>query len=122
MAVPQSRRRSCYRVIRPIAGAILVRPLPRVGPPIIVPKTVKRNHRIQLWRKPIMRRTYTLAILLAAGSAMACWMSGATPAADAKEPMIGHMVYFQLTDTSPTAVGKMTAACDKYLKDHPGTA
>jgi hypothetical protein len=69
-----------------------------------------------------MRRTYTLAILLAAGSAMACWMSGATPAADAKEPMIGHMVYFQLTDTSPTAIGKMTAACDKYLKDHPGTA
>src|SRR6476646_2526934 len=117
MAIPQSRRRSCYRVIRPNSGAILVRPLPRVGPPIIVPKTGKRNHRIHLWRKPIMRRTYTLAILLAGGCALACWMSGATTAADAKEPMIGHMVYFQLTDNSPAAVGKMTAACEKYLKD-----
>ena len=32
------------------------------------------------------------------------------------------MVYFQFDYNSPTAVGKMTAACEKYLKDHPGAA
>ena len=36
------------------------------------------------------------------------------------EPMIGHMVYFQLTDNSPAKVEELVAACDKYLSKHPG--
>lgn len=43
-----------------------------------------------------------------------------THANAAKDPMIGHMVYFQLTDNSPANVTKLVAACDKQLKGHPG--
>jgi Stress responsive A/B Barrel Domain len=35
--------------------------------------------------------------------------------------MLGHMVYFTLKDKSPAAVENMVAACNKYLKGHPGT-
>jgi Stress responsive A/B Barrel Domain len=63
-----------------------------------------------------MRRITALALVLAA----VCWMSTSGEAAPAKDAMIGHMVYFQLNDNSPAAVAKMVAACDKYLKGHPG--
>src|SRR5262249_50825547 len=36
------------------------------------------------------------------------------------EPMIGHMVYFQLKDNSPEAVARMVAACKQHLKGHDG--
>jgi hypothetical protein len=41
-------------------------------------------------------------------------------AADA-ERMLAHDVYFSLTDNSPAAKAKLTAACQKYLSGHPGT-
>ena len=37
------------------------------------------------------------------------------------EPMLSHVVCFQLKDHSPSAVEKQLAACHKYLTDHPGT-
>jgi Stress responsive A/B Barrel Domain len=59
-----------------------------------------------------------LAVGLAAGWALA---AGRPPeAAATAEPMIGHMVYFQLTDNAPENVEKLVAACDKYLSSHPG--
>jgi Stress responsive A/B Barrel Domain len=38
----------------------------------------------------------------------------------ADEPQIGHMVYFQLNDSSPAARQKLVDACKKYLKEHDG--
>ncbi len=37
------------------------------------------------------------------------------------EPMLAHMVYFKLTDSSPTGVERQIAACRNYLTDHAGT-
>ncbi len=34
--------------------------------------------------------------------------------------MLVHNVFFKLHDSSPASVESMTAACHKYLKDHPG--
>lgn len=34
--------------------------------------------------------------------------------------MLAHNVYFTLFDSSPAALEAMVAACQKYLKDHPG--
>ena len=34
--------------------------------------------------------------------------------------MIGHMVYFTLHDNSPAKTREMVAACEKYLRGHPG--
>lgn len=42
-------------------------------------------------------------------------------AAVAKEPQLAHMVYFQLTESSPEARKKLVDACKKYLSNHPGT-
>ena len=36
------------------------------------------------------------------------------------EPMIGHMVFFSLTDNSPAKVQGLVAACDKLLSKHTG--
>jgi hypothetical protein len=38
----------------------------------------------------------------------------------ADEPQIGHMVYFQLKDSTPDARQKLVDACKKYLKEHDG--
>ena len=40
--------------------------------------------------------------------------------AQAEEPVVGHMVFFQLTDNSDAAKAKLVAACKKYLKNHDG--
>ena len=69
-----------------------------------------------------MRNKAIAALVLAGAVSLTAWTIGATGAAPAKEPMIGHMVYFQLNDNSQAAVAKMVAACDKYLKGHPGEA
>ena len=37
------------------------------------------------------------------------------------QPVLCHLVFFTLTDNSPTAVAKLVEACNKYLSDHPGT-
>jgi len=66
-----------------------------------------------------MRRATLIGLgiicVVLAGSA-----AGLSDSPSGKEPMIGHMVYFQLNDNSPANVAKMVAACDKYLKGHPG--
>jgi hypothetical protein len=36
------------------------------------------------------------------------------------EPMIGHMVYFQLKDGSPAARQELLDACKQHLSGHPG--
>jgi Stress responsive A/B Barrel Domain len=71
-----------------------------------------------------MRRLGRWALALAAGAMMAAGTGGQpqTGAAPAAAPMIGHMVYFTLTDNSPAKVKELVAACDKYLSKHPGEA
>ena len=39
---------------------------------------------------------------------------------EAKQPMLIHNVYFTLKDGTPENTQKLTDACFKYLKDHPG--
>ncbi len=34
--------------------------------------------------------------------------------------MLAHNVYFTLEDASPAQVAALVAACQKYLKNHPG--
>src|SRR5262245_12210745 len=65
-----------------------------------------------------MRQSANVGLVLAAGVAAGLWVR--TEAAPEAGPMIGHMVYFQLNDPSEASVRKMVAACDKYLKGHPG--
>jgi Stress responsive A/B Barrel Domain len=43
-----------------------------------------------------------------------------TEAAEAKGPMIAHIVYFSLKDNSPEAKKKLVDSCKKYLTKHPG--
>ena len=69
-----------------------------------------------------MRNTALATAALTGALTLTAWTIGTSDAAPSKEPMIGHMVYFQLSDNSPAAVAKMVAACDKYLKGHPGEA
>lgn len=38
----------------------------------------------------------------------------------ADEPQIGHMVFFQLKESSPVERQKLVDSCKKYLKDHDG--
>jgi Stress responsive A/B Barrel Domain len=45
------------------------------------------------------------------------FLAGSVRADDAQ---IGHMVYFQLKDSSPEARQKLVDACKKYLKEHDG--
>lgn len=41
-------------------------------------------------------------------------------AADPKQPMLIHNVYFTLKDRTPENTQKLVDACYKYLKNHPG--
>jgi hypothetical protein len=34
--------------------------------------------------------------------------------------MVGHMVYFQLNDSTPANQQRLVDACKKYLTNHPG--
>src|SRR5437762_2866949 len=36
------------------------------------------------------------------------------------EPMVGHMVYFQLNDSTPANQQKLVDACKKFLTNHRG--
>jgi hypothetical protein len=40
---------------------------------------------------------------------------------EASAPMLGHMVFFTLKESSPENRDKLVGACDKYLSDHDGT-
>jgi Stress responsive A/B Barrel Domain len=42
-------------------------------------------------------------------------------AADSAEPKLAHMVFFTLKDRTPEGQKKLTALCQQYLTDHPGT-
>ena len=44
-----------------------------------------------------------------------------TEAARADGPMVGHMVYFKLKESTESNQDKLVAACKKYLSGHPGT-
>src|SRR4051794_33064166 len=66
-----------------------------------------------------MRRVVTIGLLLAGGFVVGTLHSEPVKG---KESMIGHMVYFKLNDNSDAKVQELVAACDKYLKDHQGTA
>jgi hypothetical protein len=46
--------------------------------------------------------------------------AGAATTAQAAGPMIGHMVYFKLKDSTPAARQKLVEACKKYLAEHDG--
>ena len=65
-------------------------------------------------------RRFSVGLALLAGILASYCLARSSAPAPAKEPMIGHMVYFQLNDNSDDTVKKMVAACDKYLKGHPG--
>jgi len=39
----------------------------------------------------------------------------------AARQMLSHSVFFTLNDNSAAAKEKLTAACKRYLSDHPGT-
>ncbi len=41
---------------------------------------------------------------------------------DSAVPMVGHMVFFTLKDSTPGNREKLVSACDKYLADHDGVA
>lgn len=40
---------------------------------------------------------------------------------EAAAPMVGHMVFFTLQESTPENRQKLVAACDEYLSDHDGT-
>jgi Stress responsive A/B Barrel Domain len=65
-------------------------------------------------------RLTVLLVTAAAGAGVVVSNAVRTEAAQAAEPMIGHMVYFTLADNSPAKVQALVAACDKYLSKHPG--
>ena len=67
-----------------------------------------------------MRAIRACALLLAAGAAIHLLADRSTTAAPASEPMIGHMVYFTLNDSTPAKVQALVDACNKYLSKHPG--
>jgi hypothetical protein len=69
-----------------------------------------------------MRSLRTSALLVAVGLAAGVVMTHTlrTEAAPAAEPMIGHMVFFTLSDNSPAKVQALVAACDKLLSKHQG--
>ncbi len=71
-----------------------------------------------------MRAIRNGILALAAGVVIGVLAGGGRPtaAAPAAEPMIGHMVYFTLTDNSPAKVRELVGACEKYLSKHPGEA
>ncbi len=40
---------------------------------------------------------------------------------EAVAPMLAHMVFFTLNDSTPENRAKLVGACDEYLDDHDGT-
>lgn len=50
---------------------------------------------------------------------LASWAAGASPA-QTKGPRLSHSVFFTLKDKSPASRERLVAACQKYLKPHPG--
>jgi hypothetical protein len=62
-----------------------------------------------------------MTALLLAATLSAAPADDPKPAAAPKAgPVIGHMVYFKLKESTPEAREKLVAACDKYLANHAG--
>jgi len=38
----------------------------------------------------------------------------------ATAPSLAHMVYFELSDSSPAKIAELIASCKEYLDNHPG--
>lgn len=68
-----------------------------------------------------MKRRAWLLLYVAFGVIMVSPTLESSCAAAETERMLAHDVYFSLTDNSPQAKEKLTAACKKYLSGHPGT-
>ena len=68
-----------------------------------------------------MRKLIT--VLLIVGLFAGGWLFGARSTSEAGgkgNPMLAHMVYFSLKDTSAEAKDKLVAACKKHLSGHQG--
>lgn len=50
---------------------------------------------------------------------LASWAAGAS-LAQSTGPRVSHSVFFTLKDKSPASRERLVAACQKYLKPHPG--
>ena len=73
----------------------------------------------------MMRRNVIAAIALAAavaGVGMNLLPGTFSMADDPKQTMLIHNVYFTLKEGTAENTQKLTDACFKYLKDHPGVA
>jgi stress responsive alpha/beta barrel protein len=71
----------------------------------------------------MMRRNVITVIVLTAmavGVGMNFLPGVFSMADDAKQPMLIHNVYFTLKEGTAENTQKLTDACFKYLKDHPG--
>ena len=71
----------------------------------------------------MMRRNVIAVIALSAvavGVGMNLLPGTFSMADDAKQPLLIHNVYFTLKDGTADNTQKLTDACFKYLKDHPG--
>jgi hypothetical protein len=63
------------------------------------------------------------SLLVAGAVALVTVSAGAQDRPEKKQaagPLIAHMVYFKLKDSSPAARQKLIDACDKYLAAHEG--
>lgn len=71
----------------------------------------------------MMRRNVIAVIALVAvavGVGLNLLPGNFSMADDAKQPLLIHNVYFTLKDGTAENTQKLTDACFKYLKDHPG--
>jgi hypothetical protein len=68
-------------------------------------------------------RMSALVVIVAAVSLLSFDLRSSRAADErTKGSMFGHMVFFDLKESSPANRDKLVAACNKYLNDHPGTA
>ena len=67
-----------------------------------------------------MRKVFGCGAVFALAVAVSLSAAPRSQAADEKDRMIAHMVYFSLKDNSPKEKEKLVAACKKYLAGHDG--
>lgn len=68
-----------------------------------------------------MKRHFTWLIVLTLGITLAGWYAHSQAApTHTGAPMIGHMVFFTLKESTPSARQKLVNACKKYLDKHDG--
>lgn len=69
-----------------------------------------------------LTKAMAVALCAAVASLITYDLQRGHAAAQKKEgPMVGHMVFFTLKESTPENREKLVAACKKYLTDHPGT-